>query len=116
MTRRAEDAGVPDARAAAVAFASAAAEEASFEVTGREAARIGHLWVTRGLENREVDEVAAGDIVWLAGPDEIAIGDTLAAPELEDAGACRRSRSKSRRSACSSWSTTARSPGRTAAP
>ncbi len=85
MTRRGEDAAAPDAKAAAAAFAAAEAEEASFEVTGREAARIVHLWVTRGLENREVDEVAAGDIVWLAGPDEIAIGDTLAAPELEDA-------------------------------
>ena len=46
-------------------------------------ARVTHLWVTRGLENREVDEVAAGDIVWLAGPDDITLGDTLAAPELE---------------------------------
>jgi GTP-binding protein len=62
-----------------------AAGETCFEVAGREAARIAHLWVTRGLENHEVDEVAAGDIVWLAGPGEIAIGDTLAAPELEDA-------------------------------
>ncbi len=44
-----------------------------------------HLWVTHGLENREIDEIAAGDIVWLAGPDEIAIGDTLAAPELDPA-------------------------------
>ncbi|HQG04347.1 MAG TPA: translational GTPase TypA, partial [Thermoleophilia bacterium] len=43
------------------------------------------LWVTRGLENREVDEVAAGDIVWLAGPGDVAIGDTLAAPELDPA-------------------------------
>ncbi len=56
-----------------------------FDVAGTEAARVVHLWVTRGLENREVDEVAAGDIVWLAGPDDIAIGDTLAAPDLEDA-------------------------------
>ncbi len=50
-----------------------------------EAARVTHLWVTRGLENREVDEVAAGDIVWLAGPGDVAIGDTLAAPELDPA-------------------------------
>jgi GTP-binding protein len=61
--------------------------EAGWSVTGGEAARVTHLWVTRGLENREVDEVAAGDIVWLAGPAEIALGDTLAAPELvEGAG------------------------------
>jgi GTP-binding protein len=38
--------------------------------------------VTRGLENREVDDVAAGDIVWLAGPTEITIGDTLSSPGL----------------------------------
>jgi len=50
-----------------------------------EAARVTHLWVTRGLENREVDEVAAGDIVWLAGSGDVAIGDTLAAPELDPA-------------------------------
>ncbi len=55
---------------------------AAWEVAGAELARVGHLWVTRGLENREVDEVAAGDIVWLAGPPSIALGDTLAAPEL----------------------------------
>ena len=52
-----------------------------------QAARVTHLWVTRGLENREVDEVAAGDIVWLAGPDDITLGDTLASPELEAASA-----------------------------
>ena len=56
-----------------------------WELAGQETARATHLWVTRGLENREVDQVAAGDIVWLAGPDEIGIGDTLAAPELDPA-------------------------------
>ena len=61
--------------------------EAGWEMTGTEAARVTHLWVTRGLENREVEEVSAGDIVWLAGPDDITIGDTLAAPELEAAAA-----------------------------
>jgi len=56
--------------------------DAEWEVAGAETARITHLWVTRGLENREVDDVAAGDIVWLAGPTEITIGDTLSAPGL----------------------------------
>lgn len=41
-----------------------------------------HLWVTRGLQRTEADEISAGDIVWLAGPDEIGIGDTFSA--LED--------------------------------
>ena len=59
--------------------------EAGWEVAGSETARITHLWVTRGLENRAVDEVAAGDIVWLAGPAEITIGDTLSAVVLDPA-------------------------------
>ncbi len=59
------------------------ADDDTWEVVGNESARVTHLWVTHGLENREIDEIAAGDIVWLAGPDEIAIGDTLAAPELD---------------------------------
>ncbi len=61
-------------------------EGGGFEVATVEAARVTHLWVTRGLENRAVDEVAAGDIVWLAGPDEISLGDTLGAPGLDPAG------------------------------
>ncbi|MEE4275508.1 MAG: translational GTPase TypA, partial [Thermoleophilia bacterium] len=56
--------------------------DAGWETAGVEPARVTHLWVTRGLENREVDEVVAGDIVWLAGPGELTLGDTLAAPEL----------------------------------
>ncbi len=63
----------------------AAAADVACELVGEETARVTHLWVTRGLENREIDEIVAGDIVWLAGPDEIAIGDTLAAPELDPA-------------------------------
>lgn len=45
--------------------------------------RSAHLWVTRGLEREEVEEVIAGDIVWIAGIDEINIGDTLADPACE---------------------------------
>jgi GTP-binding protein len=41
--------------------------------------------VTRGLERVPVQEVGAGDIVWLAGPQEITIGDTLSAAESEGA-------------------------------
>ena len=53
-----------------------------WEVVDTRTERSAHLWVTRGLERREVDEVAAGDIVWIAGPEDITIGDTLSAPEL----------------------------------
>ncbi len=44
-----------------------------------------HLWVTRGLQRVETDTISAGDIVWLAGPGEIRIGDTFSA--LEDPSA-----------------------------
>ncbi|MDR2522129.1 MAG: translational GTPase TypA [Synergistaceae bacterium] len=53
-----------------------------WEATGTESARVAQLWVTRGLERVEVDEVMAGDIVWLTGPSEIDIGDTFSALEL----------------------------------
>ena len=56
--------------------------EDNWEVVDTHSERSTHLWVTRGLERREVDQVAAGDIVWIAGPDDIHIGDTLSAPEM----------------------------------
>ncbi|MGF1571909.1 MAG: translational GTPase TypA [Sumerlaeia bacterium] len=40
------------------------------------------LWVNRGLDRQEVEEVHAGDIIWFSGPEEIGIGDTIAAPSL----------------------------------
>ncbi len=39
------------------------------------------MWVTRGLKRVETDEISAGDIVWLAGPSEIGIGDTFSKNE-----------------------------------
>ncbi len=42
-----------------------------------------HLWRTRGLERVEVDRINAGDIAWVAGPDEINIGDTFSGPDYE---------------------------------
>ena len=60
-------------------------DEGNWDITGTENARVAQLWVTRGLERTEVDEVQAGDIVWLTGPTEIDIGDTFAAAELAEA-------------------------------
>ncbi|HUV39570.1 MAG TPA: translational GTPase TypA, partial [Planctomycetota bacterium] len=54
----------------------------AWDVVNTETARSTHLWTTVGLEREPVDEVSAGDIVWLAGPEHIEIGDTLSAPEL----------------------------------
>ncbi|MDR3265072.1 MAG: GTP-binding protein, partial [Synergistaceae bacterium] len=55
----------------------------NWEITATENARVAQLWVTRGLERVEVDEITAGDIAWLTGPNEIDIGDTFSSPELE---------------------------------
>jgi GTP-binding protein len=54
-----------------------------WKITGTENARVAQLWVTRGLERVEVEEVTAGDIVWLTGSNEIDIGDTFSSVELE---------------------------------
>lgn len=43
-----------------------------------------HMWMTRGLTRVETDEISAGNIVWLAGPPEIGIGDTFSKNEDTD--------------------------------
>jgi len=43
--------------------------------------RIAALHVTEGLERVEVEEAGAGEIVVVAGMDEVTIGETIAAPE-----------------------------------
>jgi len=58
--------------------------KAGWEVLGKSSERADHLWETRGLTRADVDEITAGDIVWIAGPREVQIGDTFCAPELED--------------------------------
>ncbi|MGI6460160.1 MAG: hypothetical protein ACOX5J_08700 [Candidatus Hydrogenedentales bacterium] len=67
-----------------------------WEVTGIEDDRAVHLWATRGIESVPCSEVSAGDIVTLAGPKALSIGDTLAAPELEDCALPAARSSKSR--------------------
>ncbi len=58
--------------------------EMEWEVVGTTAERAVHVWVTRGLESVSKHDVSAGDIVTISGPKELNIGDTLAAPELEN--------------------------------
>jgi len=55
-----------------------------WEVVDQMQDRGNYLWVTHGLESVAVDEVFAGDIVTLAGPKDLNIGDTLAHPSLEN--------------------------------
>lgn len=58
-------------------------ENENFIITGTEVTKAIHIYVTHGLERLEVEEAAAGDIVWISGPKEIGIGDTFSSPELE---------------------------------
>ncbi|HQL94292.1 MAG TPA: translational GTPase TypA [Candidatus Hydrogenedentes bacterium] len=58
--------------------------EMEWEVAETTAERAVHVWVTRGLESVSKHDVSAGDIVTISGPKELNIGDTLAAPELEN--------------------------------
>jgi len=60
--------------------------EDNWEVVSTATERSTYLWVTRGLEEVAVEEAGAGDIVWIAGPKDINIGDTFASPLLENAG------------------------------
>lgn len=58
-------------------------QEGDWTVVGTQNERSAHLWVQRGLERVEVEEITAGDIVWISGPENIEIGDTFASPEIE---------------------------------
>ena len=59
-------------------------DRGEWSITGRETARVSHLWMTEGLKPVEVDEASAGDVVWISGPEDILIGDTLSAEENSD--------------------------------
>jgi GTP-binding protein len=56
-------------------------QDSGWDVIGAAKEKGIHLWVTRGLQRVEADKITAGDIVWLAGPGEIGIGDTFSSVE-----------------------------------
>jgi len=60
-------------------------KEAGWDIVSSFEEKAGHMWETRGLQRVEVDEIGAGDILWIAGPEEINIGDTFSALEAPDA-------------------------------
>jgi len=59
-------------------------QDDEWEVSGQFLERAAQIWVTRGLDRVEVEKAHAGDIIWIAGPKEINIGDTFTDPDLED--------------------------------
>jgi len=58
-------------------------QDGNWEISGQAMERASQIWVTRGLDRVEMDRVYAGDIVWIAGPKDINIGDTFSDPQLE---------------------------------
>ena len=59
-------------------------DQTDWEIVSRDTSSCTHLYVTNGLDRTEVDEVGAGDIVWFTGPENIDLGDTVSAPEIQD--------------------------------
>jgi GTP-binding protein len=59
-------------------------QDGEWEVVNQHNERSSHLWVQRGIEQVEVDEISAGDIVWISGPEEIQMGDTFSSPEISE--------------------------------
>jgi len=54
-----------------------------WKITGRAQEKVNYVWGTKGLSQELVDEASAGEIITIAGPKEIEIGDTLSAPTEE---------------------------------
>lgn len=58
--------------------------QAGWDLTKTTAEKAVYLWVTKGLTRVEADEISAGDIVSIAGPAEITIGDTFSSLSIEN--------------------------------
>lgn len=56
-----------------------------WDVVGESVERVRYMWVTQGLDSAPVEHVVAGDIVTIAGLDDLSIGDTIADPASKDA-------------------------------
>jgi GTP-binding protein len=55
-----------------------------WEVMSTHQEKVTYIWAIRGLDHNQVETASAGDIITIAGPKDINIGDTFAAPVLED--------------------------------
>lgn len=58
--------------------------DAEWEVVETVSDCVDYLWTTNGVTSTPCEQVTAGDIVTLAGPESITIGDTIAADGMRD--------------------------------
>lgn len=57
-------------------------DQTGWSVVSTDMSNCTHIYVTAGLDRKEVDSVCAGDIVWFTGPENIDLGDTVSSPEI----------------------------------
>lgn len=57
-------------------------DQTDWSVVSSDMSVCSHLYVTEGLDRKELDAVGAGDIVWFTGPENIDLGDTISSPEI----------------------------------
>jgi GTP-binding protein len=59
-------------------------DQKDFEVVSRSRETCARLFITEGLDRQETGEAGAGEIVWLSGPDEMTLGDTISFPDYAE--------------------------------
>lgn len=59
-------------------------DQTDWSVVSSDTSSCSHLYVTEGLDRKELDAVGAGDIVWFTGPENIDLGDTISSPDIPD--------------------------------
>ncbi|MDR3354181.1 MAG: translational GTPase TypA [Synergistaceae bacterium] len=60
-------------------------EQKDFEIISQSKETCTHLFITEGLYRREVEEAGAGEIIWISGPDEMTLGDTVSSIDYSEA-------------------------------
>lgn len=60
------------------------ARDREWEIAKTTQERINYIWQTTGLDVAEVQEASTGDIVTIAGPKDIFIGDTITVPGVSE--------------------------------
>lgn len=59
-------------------------DQTDWSVVSTDSSVCSHIYVTEGLDRKELDVAGAGDIVWFTGPENIEMGDTISSQETPD--------------------------------